>query len=296
MNSNMDWTWLQSFLAVASQGSFSEAARLLDVSQPTISRHIRALEQIWGRPLFVRHNRGIELTDAGHSLLVEARGIDESISALLRHKESDPDNPGGSVRVSVNEPVGLFMLPEWIAALRSEHPRIQLELVIDNTSADLSRREADVAVRMYEPRQQQVVARKVADSQLGLYAHERYIERYGQPQGLSEMSQHTFAGLDRDPSWPALLRQLGLGSDLFALRSDSLALHVQALLAGIVIASTHTSFAERQACLVRVLPKVQFPPLPVWVVMHEELRADPAVLMVFRSLASYLGAYFSSPR
>jgi DNA-binding transcriptional LysR family regulator len=290
----VDWTWLQSFLAVAARGSFSDAARALDISQPTVSRHIRALESSWGRPLFVRHNRGIELTDAGSDLLNRARGIEHSFAALLRHKDTSAEQPTGSVRVSVNEPIGHYVLPEWIGELRQTHPSIQLEMVVDNTSADLSRREADVAVRMYQPRQQQLVARKVADSTLGLYAHERYLEKYGEPRGVEDMARHTFAGLDRDPSWPPLLRDLGLDAQKFALRSDSLALHVQALLAGVSIATTHDCFAKRHPALKPVLADIVFPPLAVWVVMHEELRADPACSRVFRDLVRYLAGYFAA--
>lgn len=292
---NLDWSWLQSFLMVAQSGSFSEAARHLDVSQPTVSRHVRALEGLWGRPLFVRHNRGIELTDAGQRLLAGSRGLANSVATLLRHKDSEGEDPAGTVRVSVNEPLGLYILPSWVTKLRNAHPRIQLELSIDNSSADLTRHEADLAVRMYRPQQQSLVAKKIADSELGLYAHERYLQRHGEPRAVEDLERHTFTGLDRDPQWAPLLRRLGLRAGAFALRSDSLAFHVQALLAGVAVVSTHVSFAERHSELRRVLPEVEFLPLEVWVVMHEELRADPTVSAVFRSLVDFLTCYFVAP-
>ena len=289
---NLDWSWVQSFLAVASHGSFSAAARQLDLSQPTLSRHVRALEQVWERPLFVRHNRGIELTDAGRRLLEQSSGIESSMASLWRHRSADPNQPCGTVRVSVNEPLGLFVLPEWVDCLRASHPSVALELCIDNRSADLTRHEADLAVRMYRPNQQSLVAKKITDSELGLYAHRRYLEKHGEPRGLDDVARHTFAGLDRDAQWAPMLRSLGMRAEQFTLRSDSLALHVQALLAGVAVVSTHVRFAERHPDLKRVLPEVRFPSLPVWVVMHEELRADPAVAAVFRELVQYLAVYF----
>ncbi len=287
----MDWTLLQSFLAVAETGSLSTGAKQLDASQPTISRHVQTLEKQLGYKVFLRHSRGVELTDRGAQLYEQARGLDAQIAAIVRRQPLARPEAMGTVRISVNEPLGLYVLPEWLVQVRSQYPQLELELVVDNSLADLSRREADLAVRMLRPEPAHLVGKKVGLVPLGLFAHRSYIERKGEPQRLEDIASHTVLGMDADPLWPSQVASLGLRREDFALRTDSLALQYEALLAGVGIAGTHLALARRHPQLVQVLKQVPLPALEMWVVVHEELRREPAISTVFESLCAFLGAY-----
>ncbi len=288
----MDWTLLQSFLAVAGCGSLSKAAKRLTLTQSTVSRHVQTLEEQLGVPLFVRHSRGVRLTQRGEALHRQAQGIDERIAALLRGQVAEDAEPRGVVRLSVNEPIGLFVLPEWVARLRCERPEIQIEVLVDNGITDLSTRAADIAVRMFRPQSSGLIARRVGALPLGLYAHRNYVGQHGLPSTLEEVTpRHTIAGQDSDATWLRSIAQMGLARELFALRSDSLAFLLQVGLVGGAIVGMHRALARRYPELVRVLEHVELPDLELWMVVTEEQRHDPAVACVFESLNVFLEEY-----
>jgi DNA-binding transcriptional LysR family regulator len=289
----MDWTLLQSFLAVANSGSLSTAARLLDASQPTLSRHIAALEKQLGYKVLLRHSRGVKLTDRGLRLLEQAQGLDAQIAAIVRRQPTERPGALGTVRISVNEPIALYVLPPWLSRMRDAYPDLELELVVDNALTDLSRRAADLAVRMLRPEAPQLIGKKVGEVRLGLFAHRAYIERHGEPKRLHDIGVHTVLGMDADRLWPAQVAGLGLRREDFKLRTDSLALQFEALLAGVGIAGTHVALAKRHPELVQVLHEVRLPALDMWVVVHEELRRERGISLVFDALAEFLGEYAS---
>jgi DNA-binding transcriptional LysR family regulator len=287
----MDWTLLQTFLNVAASGSFSTAAKQLDLSQPTVSRHVQALERQLRYKVFLRHSRGVMLTERGIALFEQARGLDVQIGALLRRQPISLPEALGSVRLSVNEPIGLYVLPDWLKAMRVKHPQLQLEISIDNELSDLSRREADVAVRMLRPEAAHLVGKRIGAVPLGLFAHESYIARHGEPEGIEQIGAHTVLGMDAHRLWPAQVAALGLRREDFSLRTDSLALQFEALLRGVGIAGTHLALARRHPELRQVLRGVRLPPLEMWVVVHEELRRERAVALVFDALCGFLSTY-----
>lgn len=289
----MDWTLLQTFLAVAKTGSFSKAAEQLSASQPTISRHVQQLEEQLGCKIFVRHSRGVKLTERGTQLLEQAQGVDAQVAALLRRQGQPAAQTAGTVRVSVNEPIGLYVLPAWIGLFRDRHPEIQLELVIDNRASDLTHRDADLAVRMFRSEQPNLIAKRIGSVPLGLYAHRDYIARRGVPKGRSDLSHHDVFGQDADPSWHRMISQMGFKRDDFPVRSDSLALHVQGLLGGAGIAGVHVMMAKRYPELVRILEDITLLDLEMWLVVHEELRHEPTIRKVFDSLYEFLLDYVS---
>ena len=147
----LSWTLIEAFVRVAEEGSLTRAAKALRVSQPTLSRHIQALEEQLGVPLFVRHARGLSATERGLELLASAREVDEGVQQFLRRATGLRVEPEGSVRVSAAEPIAVHVLCPAFARLRTAHPKIALEIVVDNSIANLSRREADIAVRMVRP-------------------------------------------------------------------------------------------------------------------------------------------------
>jgi len=284
---DIDWSWFQTFVSAAKAGSFTAAAEALGSSQPTVSRHIQALEDALGVTLFVRHARGLALTDRGAELLDTAESLGTQVDALMRRATGMREVPAGDVRVSANEPIGVHVLMPCLAKLRAKHPDVQVELVIDNRSADLRRREADIAVRMFEPRQLDLIAKRIGEVSLGLFASRAYIKKHGKPCSIADREGHTLIGFDNDPDWARQIRELGLSSADFAFRTDSLNAQLAAVTAGVGIAGTHVRIAERLG-LVRVLPELPIAPLPIWLVTHEELRTSAAVRVVFNALEEHL--------
>lgn len=291
MTKAIDWSLLQSFLAVAEAGSLSRAAPLLGLSQPSLSRQLAALELQLGQSLFERHTRGLALTAAGRALMPAARRMREGAQDLALAVATQEQILAGTVRVTASEIVSAYFLPELLLSLRQQHPEIQIELVASNEIENLLERSADIALRMVRPAQDMLVARKLADWPLGMFAHRGYIERKGMPT-RDTMAQHDWLGYDRSDQ---LLRGFAaagfqVSPEFFALRCDHQIVLWEALRAGLGIGVGLQSLAARDPDLVRVLPEVKIPALPLWLTAHRELRDTPRLRLVFDAIAKAWGA------
>jgi DNA-binding transcriptional LysR family regulator len=160
-------------LAALRTGSLSGAARALKLTQPTIGRHIDELEKALGTVLFTRSPHGLLPTDAAVELGPHAEAMAASVAALMRAASGASQEIGGTVRLSASEVVGVEVLPPMLASLREQHPRLTLQLVVSNEVRDLLRRDVDLAVRNVCPTQSGLLARKIGDVTLGLYAPQR---------------------------------------------------------------------------------------------------------------------------
>jgi DNA-binding transcriptional LysR family regulator len=292
MNTEPSWDLYRTFAAVLAEGSLSGAARSLGLSQPSVARHIDALEAAIGLSLFVRTQRGLSPTAAALRLKPQAEALAAQSAALLRSASSAGDAVGGTVRISASEIVGTEHLPPILAALRRDHPALQIELVLSNAVDDLLQRQADIAVRMIEPAQQALRVRRVGAVQIALHAHRAYLARRGVPASLDDLAGHDLIGFDRETpairaigqAYPALRR------DAFALRADSDIAQLAAIRAGFGIGFCQVQVARREPDLVRVLAEAFAFELGLWIVMHEDLRSNPACRAVFDALAAGLGA------
>lgn len=289
---NPDWTLYRTFLAVARHGSLSAAARSLDLTQPTVARHIELLEAALGVDLFLRSPRGLSPTDIAKALLPQAQAIAASAAALLRTAESGKGAMAGSVRVSAGENMGVERLPPILAALRRRHPRLEIQLALSDDLHDLLTREADVAVRQVAPKQKALLARKLAPTAIGLYAHRDYLARRGEPRALAELGDHDLIGFDTEtPARRETLRRFPeLAGLRFALRADSDLAQLAAIRAGLGIGLTQADIAGREPGLKRVLARRFGFELPLWIVMHEDLKSSATCRAVFDALAKGLVA------
>jgi DNA-binding transcriptional LysR family regulator len=298
---DLNWNLLRSFIAVAEGGSLSAAARNGQVSQPTLGRHISELEDGLGVLLFERHRRGLRLSERGTELYARARPMRSAFDGVRRLASGLSEELEGTVRISASEVVATYALPTAMAALRADHPGIQLEIVADNRVTNLLRRDADVAVRMLRPTQPELIARQVAEAGLGLYAAPRYLRSQGVPGSVDEAfgAPHTVLGLDRDDLHLRALSALGRTAhrEDFAVRSDGQALHVELAVAGVGIAGIQHAVAAARGGLERVLPDLVLPSLPVWLVAHADLHRSPRIRIVYERLASHLGGFYApAPR
>ncbi|MGF1759341.1 LysR family transcriptional regulator [Photobacterium sagamiensis] len=169
MNS-MEWNSIRIFLAVAEQGSMSAAAQVLGMSQPTVSRHIQALEEKTGLNLFDRSTSGLKVTDVGSRLLESARDTASGAERFSRHVNANSMDLGGHVRLAVNELMGYYFLPEAISAFQREYPSIEVEILVSNSKVNLNKRDADISICQNKPEQPDLVVTHLADKPLGFSA------------------------------------------------------------------------------------------------------------------------------
>lgn len=290
MNRAPDWSLYRSFLAVLQAGSFSAAARALGLTQPTLARHIDELERDVGRDLFVRTPRGLAPTETGLAIRPHAEAIARAVAALHRTATADSKEARGTVRVTVSEIVAVEWLPPILVRLAAAHPHVRVELALSNEAEDLLEREADIAVRMFAPTQAALVARKLPSFHLGLHAHRAYLEARGTPASLADLAHHDIIGPDR---LPIDLESL-VGADAprpasFRLATDSFVMQLAAIRAGLGIGICQVEAAARDPDMVHLLPGAVRHELPLYIVMHEDLKTSPPCRAVFDALVEGLG-------
>ncbi|TPN78560.1 LysR family transcriptional regulator [Mesorhizobium sp. CU2] len=281
-----DWNLIKSFVTVAETGSLSAAARKLAASQPTLGRHIGELEQALGVTLFRRGRRGYELTEAGTALYERGRVVSEQANAFSLLALGSVEAIEGTVRIAASEMVAAYVLPQMMARLGAEEPGIEVEIAASNQVDNLLRRDADIAVRMVKPAQNELVARKVTDIPLCVCAARSYLDRNGRPRQPSNLADHPLIGFDRSDEMIRGFAAFGVpvARSAFRFRSDNHIVLWEAVRAGYGIGIGQEPLAARDPLLEKLLPELPLPVLPVWLVMHRDVRTS----MRIRRVADFL--------
>jgi DNA-binding transcriptional LysR family regulator len=295
MVARISWELYRSFLAVLTEGSLSGAARALDIAQPTVGRHVAALERSLGTPLFTRSQTGLLPLEAALSLRNYAEALSNSVAALERAASSHRSGVRGVVRVTASEVIGVEVLPPIIARLREEHSDLQVELVLSNRMQDLLQREADIAVRMTRPTQELLIARRIGQVGVGLHATKQYLKRHGAPETSADLQHHALIGFDQPT---AFIRAAGKSSPIlqreaFAMRADSDLAQLALIRSGAGIGICQVAIAKRDG-LVRLLRKQFSLQLDTWIAMHEDLRNSPSCRVTFDALVAGLQAHVAA--
>jgi len=295
MDQIMSWELYRTLLAVLTEGSLSGAARALGIAQPTAGRHIAALEASFKQPLFTRSQTGLLPTETALALRGYAEAMQHTAAALERAATGQGLTVNGTVRVSASEIIAVEVLPPTLALLCQEHPQLKVELLATDKVHDLLQREADIAVRMTAPKQDQLIARRVGQVELGLYAHADYLQRHGTPGAMADLSRHALIGFDATtPFIRAASKQLpGWNREAFTLRTDSTLAQLAMIRAGCGIGICQTALAMRTPTLVRLLPERFTFQLETWVTMHEDLRTSPRCKATFDALVECLVAHIA---
>lgn len=297
MTKTIGWELYRSLLGVLQEGSLSAAARALGITQPTVGRHIDALEHALKLTLFIRSQGGLVPTEAALALRAYAEEMANTAATLERVAASQGDGVQGTVRVTASDIIGVEVLPAIIRRLQQDYPALVIELVLSNQPQDLLQREADIAVRMFRPRQSQLVAQRIGAVNLGLHAHHDYLARRGRPTQLTDLADHTLIGFD---TVTAFIRQTlkqfpsGFERERYALRTDSDLAHLALIRAGAGIGICQVPLADRDSHLEAVLPRQLTFPLDIWLTMHEDLRQSPPIRATFDALAAGLQQYLAS--
>ena len=286
------WDHYRTLLAVLDAGSLSGAARRLGLSQPTAGRHIEQLEADLGLPLFTRSPTGLRPTDFALALRRHAEGMAAAAEAAARDASGEANSASGVVRITAPDMMGVEVLPPILAGFSAAHPEVVIELDLSNRPEDLLRREADIAVRTVRPAQGALLARRIGTVPVGLYAHRRYVERYGIPSSFGQRGQRA-VGFDRDWQVQQSLAATGLPltRESFGFRTDNQLAQLAAVRAGIGVGACQVGVARRDPDLIPVLVDAFRFDLEVWVAMHEDLKSSLRMRLMFDALAAGLEAY-----
>jgi DNA-binding transcriptional LysR family regulator len=288
------WDLYRSFLAVLRLGSLSAAGRALGLTQPTIGRHIAMLQAaLGGRVLFTRSQTGLMPTAAAHELRPHAEDMAAAAAAFVRMGSGNVEETAGVVRLAAADVIGVEVLPPILSEFRHQYPNTVIELSVSNQMADLLRRDADIAVRMVRPKQKALLAKRAGTIVLGFYAHRRYLERYGYPERLEDLVQHTIIGFDRVAPAAVFFETVPIpvSRELFAFRCDNDLALLAALRSGFGIGMCHTGLARRDPDLLPLLGKQFKVELEIWIVMHNELKRISRMRLMFDHLAVNLAQY-----
>lgn len=283
-----DRNQLGALVAIGEHGSLTQAARALGLSQPTLGRLVSKLEQHVGFPIVVRHARGVRLTERAQTLLPLAKNVEAGVERFLRQANALATSPTGCVRVSASEILAIEVLPRWVATLRDVHPHIQIAVVAANDVADLARGDADIALRMFRPKGDQLVAQKLGVTPLALYASRGFLERHAHltPETMAQEAPVVFfdkAAYFQD----AAEKMVGdITEEQRVFRSDSLTAQLAGVRAGLGVGGLQCLVANEYRELVQVGPVIGR--LEVWLTTHVDLRLSDRVRVVFESLRDFL--------
>lgn len=292
-SSDTDWTLWRSFGAVVDHGSLSGAARALGISQPTVGRHIEALEASLGLALFDRALSGLKPNATALTLYEPVRQAAAALAEAAIRAAGAQQDTVGTVRITASVMISNYVLPTILGAIRALHPRIALEIVPSDSAENLLMREADIAVRMFRPTQLELVTRHVGDIPLVAVANERYLARRGTPTDLTSLFGHDMIGFDRFDGIIAHARSLGvpLTRDSFVLRSDDQTHLWELIKAGLGIGFGQANLVRRTPGLVILPIELGIPPLPVWLTTHRELFTSHRIRAIYDALAEGLSSY-----
>jgi len=281
----MDWDKLRIFHAVADAGSLTHAGDVLHLSQSAVSRQIRALEESLGTTLFHRHARGLILTEQGELLFEATSSMSRKLdSASARIRDSE-ENVFGELKVTATVGFGTLWLAPRLVKLYEKFPDLRIDLLLEERVLDLPMREADVAIRMKEPSQSDLIRRRLLNIRMRLYASPNYIAARGNPADLTDLANHRL--ICQKPDQPQVAAGARLVQELMAQNVGStLTVNnyfgvLQAVLANLGIGVLPDYLTADHPNLVRVFPDTESGEVPVFLAYPEELRQTRRVA-VFR--------------
>ncbi len=287
----LDWRWLRSFIAVASAGTMKEAAVASGISQPTLSRHIKLLEDELDMALFERAGRNLVLSQKGRVLLERAHEVRDAVAGFERQAIGESEEIAGTIRVTMHCMLGYHFAPMWLKELRKVHPHISVDLVVDDR-ANLLLRESDMSVGTLKPTQLDLISKRVGQFVLGIYASKVYLSARA-PGSFSELFEHELIGFDRIDSWLDNAHAAGfdINREHFAARTDAWAVHPLLIQQGLGMGVIPVQVGEAMG-LVRVHPDFALPGDELYLTAHPDVRRNPRISLVWNHLRMALQGVF----
>ena len=277
----MDWDKLRIFHAVADAGSLTHAGDALHLSQSAVSRQIRALEESLSVTLFHRHARGLILTEQGELLFDATQAMVKRLEATAARIRDSEDEVFGEIRVTTTTGFGTLWLAPRLPALYKKYPSLKIDLMLEERVLDLPMREADVAIRMKEPSQADLIRRRLMNIRMQLYATPEYLAEAGTPQVTADFAHHRLisqhVGTPQVAAGALLVQELMSHDIPSTLTVNNYFGVLQGVLANLGIGVLPDYLTEDFPKLVRVLPDVQSSEVPVFLAYPEELRHSKRV-------------------
>jgi DNA-binding transcriptional LysR family regulator len=294
----MDWDDLRYFLAVHRRGSHKKAARFLRVAPTTVSRRIAALESGLHASLFVRTPERLQTTPAGLALLPRAERVEAEVQASERELHANQATLAGPLRVTGGDALINHVVVPAMGELFAAHPELVIELRTETAIVDLSRREADVALRLVRPKEPSLVARDLGELPFAVFASEAYLRRRGTPRTLAAAAAHDFIGYDAALDHLSQVKWLkrAVPSPRFVLRATTITTQVIACAEGLGLALLPLFSAAREPRLRQLFPRQVGPTRALWGVFHADMRQNPSVAAFLGWLSQVLKGHVVPPR
>lgn len=294
---SFDWNQARAFLATAEEGSLSAAARALGQTQPTLSRQVRALEADLAVTLFERVGRSLVLTQAGIELLDHFGAMRDAAGRVSLAASGRSQAIEGHVSITATNFMATFYLPAVLKKIRKAAPNIELEIITSNAVQDLTRREADIAIRHGRPNQPDLIARLVGETTAHFYASPEFLDEFGRPETMEELSALEFIGFENPDRMIPFLNDLGLSlsRDNFWVTTTSGTMLLELLRQDFGVSILTRDTAALVPDLECVLPSFDGIPVPVWLVTHRELHTSRRIRLVYDMLADFLTGLSERP-
>ncbi len=278
---DMDWDKLRIFHAVADAGSLTHAGDTLHLSQSAVSRQIRALEESLGTTLFHRHARGLILTEQGELLFEATSAMAKRLDTAAARIRDSEEEVFGELRVTTTTGFGSLWLAPRLPALYAKYPDLKIDLMLEERVLDLPMREADVAIRMKEPSQADLIRKRLMGVRMRLYASPDYLARHGTPQHIEEIAAHRLIcqnpGAAQVSAGAVLVAHLMSYEPRSTLKVNNYFGVLQGVVSDLGIGVLPDYLTQDFPALLRVLPDVESAEVPVFLAYPEELRQSKRV-------------------
>jgi len=272
----MDWDKLRIFHAVADAGSLTHAGDRLNLSQSAVSRQIRGLEESLAATLFHRHARGLILTEQGELLFDATSAMTKRLDAAAARIRDSEEEVFGDLRVTTTTGFGTLWLAPRLPKLYAKHPDLRVDLMLEERVLDLPMREADVAIRMKEPSQADLIRKKLMTVKMCLFASSQYLKENGTPISLDDLKDHRLICQNTDSAQVgasvSLVQELLTHEVSSMLTVNNYFGVLQGVLHNLGIGVLPDYLANDFPDLMRVLPEIESTDIPVFLAYPEELR------------------------
>lgn len=270
----MNWDGLRYFLAAAEAGSMTGAAKTLNSNQPTVGRHIDALELALGIKLFQRSVKGLTLTNEGQHIYEQSQHIYNTIVKINRSIEGDKEVISGNVRLSMPEGLSIEVLTPMLNDFYQLYPHIKLIINVSHTTANITQGEADIAVRLFRPEESDLVVKCLGEMKMGLFASRIYKECHGLPSTIKDLKHHKIISYDDElsilPENQWLLEHSDKSNNV--LSSNSTINRLRATISGVGISVQPVILQQSNPELLQIFKNTPIPSHKVWLVYHKDIK------------------------
>lgn len=289
---DLDWRWLRSFVAVADHAKMQDASDMLGISQPTVSRHIKHLEEQLNLTLFDRNGTSLVLSEKGQALYEHAKLVQTSVLNFERQAMSESNEESGIVKVMMHCMLGYHFAPKWLNDLHACFPQVSIDLNIDDRTS-LLLREAEISVHTEKPSQLDLISQKVGRFTLGFYASDSYLAQHD-IGFFADLLTHKLIGFDQITAMIDKAHEIGLNltRDSFVVRSDLWALHPILIQQSLGLGIIPIRIGETLG-LTRVYPEFSLVGDEIYLSAHPDLKRNPRIRIVWDHLFKSLCAWFS---